>query len=201
MKGKSRRAFPFHLTYNLACPCYNWYKHVTSILLFSIRDISSVMIMSMKQYKHFIVLAIACLALLLLLAACGPATTGTSAQPTVTINPGFQSQISPIPTVIPYLCGAWSSNNAPGTGSAITIYARLVKNMQGVSGATATAVVHFQGQDVQLDQATSDIGGYVSFSLPLEGRQPTGVPATVDVTFTNFPGGTLHCTPAFFTPQ
>ena len=157
--------------------------------------------MNTKQYKHFIVLGIGSLALLLLLAACGPATTGTNAQPTVTINPSFQSQISPIPKVPPYLCGAWSSNNAPGPGSIITIYARLVKNLQGVAGATATATVHFQDQDVQLGQATSDGGGYVSFSLPLEGRQPAGVPATIDVTFTNFPGGTLHCTPAFFTPK
>jgi hypothetical protein len=157
--------------------------------------------MNTKQYKHFIVLAFAALALLLLLTACGPAVNQTTAQPTVTLNPGFQSQVSPIPTVPPYLCGAWSSNNAPGPGSTITIYARLVKNLQGVFGATATATVHFQGQDVQLTQATSDVGGYVSFTLPLEGRQPTGVPTTVDVTFTNFPGGTVHCTPAFFTPQ
>ncbi len=157
--------------------------------------------MNTKRHKHFITLTFASLALLVLLTACGPTVNQTTAQPTVTINPGFQSQVSPIPTVPPYLCGAWSSNNAPGPGSTITIYARLVKNLQGVSGATATATVHFSGQDVQLTQATSDSGGYVSFSLPLEGRQPAGVPATVDVTFTSFPGGTLNCTPAFFTPQ
>lgn len=157
--------------------------------------------MNMKQYKHVITLIIACLALLLLLAACGVKPTPTNAQPTVTINPSFQSQLTPVPTIPPYLCGAWSSNTAPGPGSTITIYARLVKNMQGVSRATATAVVHFQNQDVQLQPATSDIGGYVSFNLPLEGQQPSGVPATVDVTFTNFPGGTLQCSSAFFTPQ
>lgn len=159
------------------------------------------MIMNMKHYKHVIVLIIACLALLFLLAACGVKPTQTNALPTVTINPSFQSQLTPVPTIPPYLCGSWSSNNAPGPGSTITIYARLVKNMQGVSGATAIAVVHFQGQDVQLQQAVSDSGGYVSFILPLEGRQPVGVPATVGVTFTNFPGGTLQCSSAFFTPQ
>ncbi len=165
-----------------------------------IKDISLVKIMNIKQYTHGIVLTIACLTLLFLLAACGVASSQTSVQPTVTINPSFQSQVSPIPTVPPYLCGSWSSNTAPGPGSTITIYARLVKNMQGITGATATAVVHFQGQDVQLAQAISDIGGYVSFNLPLAGQQPAGVPATVDVTFTNFPGGTLHCSSAFFTP-
>ena len=68
--------------------------------------------------------------------------------------------------------------------------------------ATASAVVHFQGNDQTLDQhPTSDNGGYVSFTLSLQGQQPVKVPATVVVTFTNFPGGTLHCSQAFFTPQ
>lgn len=141
--------------------------------------------------------------LLALLAACSPVTT-SSLQPvkTVTIGPSFQSQISPVPTMPPYACGAWSSNNAPGPGSAITIYARLTKDVQGVSGATATTVVHFQEEDVQLGDQTSDSGGYVSFPLPLQGRQPVKVPATVDVTFSNIPGysGKLLCS-AFFTPM
>jgi hypothetical protein len=86
--------------------------------------------------------------------------------------------------------------------STIFIYARLTKDVAGVSGATATAVVHFKNFDLTLDQQpTSDSGGYVSFPLSLQGREPYKIPATVDVTFTNFPGGTVHCTPAFFTPQ
>lgn len=157
--------------------------------------------MNLKQYKHVIILISACLALLVLLSACGVTPTQTNVQPTVTINPAFQAQLTPVPTIPPFLCGSWSSNTAPSSGATITIYARLVKNMQGVAGAAANAVVHFQYQDVQLDPATSDSGGYVSFTLPLQGRQPVGVPATVDVTFTNFPGGTLQCSSAFFTPQ
>lgn len=137
-----------------------------------------------------------------ILAACGAVVNQAAPQQTVTISKTFQAQISPIPTVPPYRCGAWTSNNAPGTFSTIQIYARLTKNVAGVSGATATAVVHFQNGDQMLDQhPTSDNGGYVSFTLQLQGRQPPGIPATIDVTFTNFPGGTLHCTPAFFTPH
>ncbi len=140
--------------------------------------------------------------LLLLLAACTPATNQIKLQPTVTINPDFQSELSPVPTVPPYRCGAWSSNNAPGPDSTITIYARLTKDIAGVSGASASAVVHFKDGDMPLDQqATSDSGGYVSFHLSLQGRQPVRVPATVDVTFSNFTGGPLQCTPAFFTPM
>ena len=151
-------------------------------------------------------LGLLCIALLLILTACGSTASQAAPQATVTVDQTFQSQVSPIPTVPTYRCGAWSSDNAPSPSSTITIYARLIKNIAGVPGATATAVVHFQSQsgDQQLDQQNppvSDVGGYVSFTLPLQGRQPTKIPATVDVIFMGFPGGTLHCTPAFFTPM
>lgn len=139
--------------------------------------------------------------LLLLLTACGPTVTPPKAQQTVVISPSFQAQLSPVPTQPAYRCGAWSSNNAPGGYSTITIYAKLTKNLQGVSGATARAIVHFRENDVQLDQQpASDNGGYVSFSLPLQGRQPSRIPATIDVVFT-VSGKDINCTQAFFTPQ
>jgi hypothetical protein len=143
-----------------------------------------------------------CVMLLLMLAACGPAVSQVAPQATVTVSSTFQSQVSPVPTVPTYRCGAWASNNAPGTFSTITIYARLTKNVAGVGGAPATAIVHFQNGDQTLDRRpVSDRGGYVSFTLPLQGRQPDKIPATVDVIFTNFPGGTVRCSPAFFTPM
>ncbi len=139
---------------------------------------------------------------MLLISCGGPTVDQAAPQTTVTVNPNFQSQLSPIPTPATYRCGAWASNNAPGPNSTIIIYARLTKNLDPVSGATATAVVHFQNNDLTLDQhSISDSGGYVSFTLPLQGQQPVKIPATVDVIFTNFPGGTLHCSQAFFTPQ
>lgn len=154
--------------------------------------------------KYFcgIVLSISSVCVLLLLAACGPTVSTPKAQKTVVVNPSFQAQVSPAPTAPPYRCGAWSSNNAPGAYSTITIYARLTtKGVSGVDGATAKAVVHFKDNDVQLDQQpTSDTGGYVSFPLSLQGRQPRLLPATVDVTFT-IAGKDVNCTQAFFTPQ
>jgi|SRR5205823_4255106 len=146
-------------------------------------------------------LCVFCTALLFMLAACGATPDQVTPQQTVTVSKTFQSQVSPIPTVPKYRCGAWSSNNAPGPNSTIIIFARIMKNLTGVSGATATAVVHFQGGDQTLDQhPTSDSGGYVSFTLNLQGRQPVRIPATVDVIF-GLPGVTLNCTPAFFTPM
>src|SRR5438874_1479805 len=153
--------------------------------------------------NHSLVLKLSffCAALLLMLTACGATPDQVAPQQTVTVSSGFQSQASPIPTIPKYLCGAWSSNNAPGPNSTITIFARITKDLAGVSGATATAVVHFQGGDQTLDQhPASDNGGYVSFSLNLQGRQPVRNPATVDVIF-GLPGVTLNCTPSFFTPM
>ena len=143
-----------------------------------------------------------CSVLLLILTACGATSGQVVPQQTVTVGSGFQSKVSPIPAIPKYLCGAWSSNNAPKPDSTIIIFARITKDLAGVTGATATAVVHFQGGDETLDEhPASDGGGYVSFKLALQGRQPAKIPATVDVIFTNFPGGTLPCSPAFFTPM
>src|SRR5260370_18338697 len=89
-------------------------------------------------------LGLLCIALLLILTACGSTASQAAPQATVTIDQTFQSQISPIPTVPTYRFGAWSLDNAPRPSSAVTIYATLTKNIAGVPGATATAVVHFQ---------------------------------------------------------
>lgn len=159
---------------------------------------------TMNKLRHISVSLVA-LGLIAFLASCSVFTAAKPAQkqPTVAVAPSFQAQMSPAPTFPPYVCGAWSSNNAPGPYTTITIYARLTHNVRGVSGATATATVHFQYGDVTLGtQPLSDNGGYVSFILPLAGRQPAGVPATVSVTFSGVPGYSkaVDCTQAFFTP-
>lgn len=138
----------------------------------------------------------------LALAGCGsvPAMSATQPQQVATIPPGFQSQVTPIPTAAPYRCGAWTSNNAPTRGATITVFARLTRSGKGVAGIAAVADIHFQSGDVTLEQDTSDAGGYVSFQLALQDRQPVQVPATIDVTFRGVPGGALTCT-AFFTPR
>ncbi len=156
--------------------------------------------MKHNTYLRSLLLYLALVSLLFILAACGPTVNQPPAQQTVVINPAFQAKLSPVPTAPTYRCGAWSSNNAPGAYSTITIYAKLTKDIAGVSGATAKATVHFKDNDVTLDaQPTSDSGGYVSFQLPLQGQQPRLLPATVDVTFT-ISGVTVNCSPAFFTP-
>ena len=142
------------------------------------------------------------LGLLLVLAACGTTATQIKPQQPIVINKSFQSQVSPVPTVPTYRCGAWSANNAPGPYSTLIVYAKLVaKDTQGVAGATASATAHFSTGDFPLDQQpASDAGGYVTFTLPLQGRQPRLTPTTVDVSF-SVNGKTVQCSPAFFTPM
>ena len=156
----------------------------------------------MKKHTYFLWF-ILLITVTQLLIACAPAVTVNQAKPqgTVTINPSFQAQTAPIAKPALYRCGAWSSNNAPGGYSTISVYARLTKQVKPVEGAVARATVHFQHGDVTLDQQpTSDAGGYVSFTFPLMGRQPSGIPTTVDIIFTL--GKTkIDCASAFFTPQ
>jgi hypothetical protein len=148
----------------------------------------------------FPVFTIKLLLLLCLLSACRSDVHQPEPLPTVTVNPNFQMQSSPVPAVPPYRCGAWTSNNTPGLYTTITIYAKLTKDVAGMPGILATAVAHFKDANITLDQhPASDKNGYVSFTLPLQGRQPRLLPATVDVKFATS-GSPAQCS-AFFTPQ
>ncbi|HTI15094.1 MAG TPA: hypothetical protein VL461_11080 [Dictyobacter sp.] len=137
---------------------------------------------------------------ILFVSACSTVTYQARPHATVTIDPAFQAIVSPEPTPL-YRCGAWTSNNTPDLYGTITIYAKLTSNVHGISGATAQGIVHFADGDVPLQQRPiSDKGGYVSFTLPIQGRQPQLVAATIDISF-NLSGKRIHCSQAFFTPQ
>lgn len=156
-----------------------------------------------RRSIYNILLTILPLGVLLILTSCGSLTPVSKLQPapTIQVNPSFQKQVSPVPTETAYVCGSWSSTNAPGRYSTIQIYARLMHNVQPVSGATASAVVRFHTFDLPLNQhPVSDSGGYVTFTLPLQGQEPAMIPATVDVSF-SLNKQTIECSSAFFTPQ
>jgi len=151
-----------------------------------------------KRYR--ILFSLLSLGLLLLLTACGTTATQIKPQQTVVVDKSFQSQVSPFASPPTYRCGAWSGNNAPGAYSVLTVYAKLTRNVTGVANATASATAHFSTSDFALDQQpVSDSGGYVTFTVPLQGRQPRLTPATVDVSF-SVDGKTVQCSSAFFTP-
>lgn len=138
---------------------------------------------------------------LLLLQACGTVPDESSAPGMVGIEPAFQTVLSPVPTPPPYRCGAWTSNNGPGSYSTIIIYAKLTHDLAGVSDSKAKAVIHFRGGDAILEApGPTDRSGYISFTLPLQGRQPRMDPATVEVFFTvKGQRSPIQCS-TFFTP-
>lgn len=150
---------------------------------------------------HFTLLSIAFCTILFWLSACGPTINQIKPPQTLNVDQQFQKQLTPIPTVPPYRCGAWTPNNMPNANSSINIYARLTKgSVSGSAGVPAQAIVHLQSGNVLLDeQPKSNTDGYVTFHLFLAGRQPHLVPATIDITF-NTPMLPTTCT-AFFTPQ
>lgn len=148
---------------------------------------------------RLLIFTIEFLLLLSLLSACRSDAHQLDPLPIVTVNPNFQTQLNPVPTVPLYRCGAWASNNTPGANTTITIYAKLTKDVAGVPGIPASAIAHFKYTNITLDQQpASDGNGYVSFTLPLQGRQPRLIPAMVDVKFATSPP--VQCS-AFFTPQ
>ena len=152
------------------------------------------------RITHVSIVTIKLLLLLCLLSACRSEVHQLDPLPTVVVNPNFQRQLDPLPTIPSYRCGAWASDNTPAAASTITIYAKLTGDVAGVPDIPATAIVHFKSANITLDQqAVSDGNGYVSFTLPLQGRQPRLIPATVDVHFATI-GSPVRCT-AFFTPQ
>jgi hypothetical protein len=143
--------------------------------------------------------------LLLALSACGPIANQWQATRNVSVNKAFQKNLPRLPLIPSYLCGAWSSNNAPSPYSSINIYARLTQHsaqaITPVKAAPAQATIHYAYGDKKLDQVpVSDSGGYVTFYLQLQGQQPRFVAATIDISF-KVDGKQVPCSQAFFTPQ
>jgi hypothetical protein len=143
--------------------------------------------------------------LLLALTACGPTVSQWQTTRNVSVKTAFQKEIPKLAPLPRYLCGAWSSTNAPNPYSSINIYARLTQHTDDkvipATGAQAHAIIHYAYGDVDLDQAPiSDSGGYVTFFLQLRGQQPRLMAATTDITF-KIKGQAVPCSHAFFTPQ
>jgi hypothetical protein len=143
--------------------------------------------------------------LLLALTACGPTVSQWQTTRNVLVKEGFQKEIPKLALLPRYLCGAWSSTNAPNPYSSINIYARLTQHIDDkvipTAGAQAHATIHYAYANTELDQAPiSDSGGYATFFLQLRGQQPRLMAATVDITF-KIQGKEVPCSHAFFTPQ
>jgi uncharacterized protein involved in high-affinity Fe2+ transport len=150
-----------------------------------------------------------------LIVACGGGTTNSSMQSNVT-NPVVTVTISlgntnttPLPTMTPYTCGAWTTNTSPAYNASteVAVYAKYTQsvngNPQGVDAATATATIHWGDgtADIQTINTTSDGLAVFDFNATNKGTS-VGKLTLVTVTFTK--DGTPGCTvgtdrAAFFT--
>jgi hypothetical protein len=117
------------------------------------------------------------LSLSVLLIACGASNaTSTSdlGSPQVIVTIHFNNNMSPTPTIAPYLCGAWTTNTTPAfnPGRTIPIYAHFIHNVNGnpvgMSGANAQATVEWaDGASDTLTATTGDDGLAVFyFTIP-----------------------------------
>jgi hypothetical protein len=139
-------------------------------------------------------------------------TTSNLGAPPVTVTIQFDNGLTALPTLPPYVCGAWITNTSPGyiPGSTIPVYAyfkHLVNNNpEGVAGATAQATLYLaNGSSTPLAATTTGADGLAVFSFQIP-NDPTiaGHNNLVTVNFTG-PGGTT-CTvdqskAAYFTPM
>ena len=122
---------------------------------------------------HFKYSAVSLLLLLsVLLIACGSAGTPSTAnlgEPRVTATIQFTNNASPMPTVAPYLCGAWITNTTLpfNPGRKIPVYAHLVHivngNPVGVSGANAQGTVEWADGNSATEVETTGSDGLVVF--------------------------------------
>src|SRR5947209_3968679 len=116
------------------------------------------------------------LSLSVLVIACGASNTATTDpnDPQATVTISFSNNLPSLGTVLPYMCGAWTSDTTPGfnPGSEIAVYAHFVHNVNGnpigVGGASAQASVEWADgyRDSQAGTTTSDGLAVFYFTIP-----------------------------------
>jgi hypothetical protein len=142
------------------------------------------------------------LLLSVLLLACGSAGAPSAAnlgEPRATVTIRFTNNASPMPTVAPYLCGAWITNTTPSfnPGSTIPVYAHFIHlvngNPVGINGANAQGTVEWAdgSSTTEVETTSSDGLAVFYFTIP---NQPSMVNKNnlVVVTFTGPNGQTCN---------
>lgn len=92
---------------------------------------------------------------------------------------------------------AWMTVYHPAQGANTTLCARLIVNLQPVSGAIIIAVAHYQTGDVNLGPATTGTDGIGAITFNV-GTAVSGYPVIIDVTITY--NGQRYTAQTVFTP-
>jgi hypothetical protein len=150
-----------------------------------------------------------------LIVACGGGTTTSNTQAnaanpavTVTISLG-NTNTTPLPTMTPYTCGAWTTNTSPAYNASteVAVYAKYTQSVngdpQGVDAATATATIHWGDGTTETQTINTTSDGLAVFDFNASNKSAAvGKLTLVTVSFTK--DGTPGCTvgtdrAAFFT--
>jgi hypothetical protein len=135
------------------------------------RTIRSHLSLCLKASTIFLLLLLSALVI-----ACGAGNTPTTADlndPQGSVSIRFNTNAS-IPTVAPYLCGAWITNTTPAfkPGDKIPVYAHFIHNVNGnpvgVSGASAQASVEWADgyRDSEVVMTAQDGLAVFYFTIP-----------------------------------
>jgi hypothetical protein len=81
----------------------------------------------------------------------------------IIVPPGSQSS-TPTPAIPMYEIGTWVSNNAP-TGGTVTVFVRVVQNMQGAPGIPVSLSVQSPGSSRSYGPIKTDSSGIAKFTV------------------------------------
>lgn len=101
----------------------------------------------------------------------------------VVIVPPSVGSVTPTPVTSAYEIGTWVSNSAP-TGGSVTVFVRIVQNMQGASGIPVSVTVQSPGFSKKYGPTKTDKSGIASFNVHFgaaSGTDPVFVTATAHV--------------------
>jgi hypothetical protein len=119
------------------------------------------------------------LLLSLLVIACGENNANPTpdlGNPQITVTIHFSNNMSSIPTVAPYLCGAWITNTTPAfrPGNKIPVYAHFIHDVNGnpvgVTGASAQASVEWADGYRDSEVAITESDGLAVFYFTIPNR-------------------------------
>lgn len=101
----------------------------------------------------------------------------------VVIAPQMTLSTTPTPAIPAYQIGTWVSNTSP-TGGTVTVYARVVQNMQAASGISVSVLVQSPGFTKTYGPTRTGSDGIVKFTVhygAASGADPVFVTATAHI--------------------
>src|SRR5262249_9322050 len=101
-----------------------------------------------------------------------PQGSGLAAPNGVVIVPPVLQSTTPTPATPVYQVGVWVSDNTP-SGGAVTVFVRVVQDMQGAPGIPVSVLVQSPGFTKKYGPTPTDNNGIPSFAVRFGAASPT----------------------------